>query len=222
MDYLRAVNGFVDSSCSAVVSLAVIGVNVYCLSWKADSVAVPVFTSACCATAALSKVLKRVIRQSRPPGAPKLSPGMPSNHATSLSFLSIVACAALDRAGVSSSTSASPARPLFGGPTSYRLAAAQVALMGYGLYATALRVLCEHHTWPQVIVGYALGSASAVLLLLGNYYRYEGRRAGGRVDELPHCVKVALLLASVATGFVAFRSILKGSPLVNRQRNSHG
>lgn len=47
--------------------------------------------------AALSKVLKRLINESRPAGAKVADPGMPSSHAMSLFFLSVfVAAAAQD------------------------------------------------------------------------------------------------------------------------------
>ena len=42
-----------------------------------------------------SKLLKRLINESRPDGATKLDPGMPSSHAVSLSYLSVYAASAL-------------------------------------------------------------------------------------------------------------------------------
>lgn len=204
---MNVVNRWVDRSCSAVVSFAVIGVNLYYVRPNADSVAVAVMTSACCVTAALSKVLKRVIGQARPSGAPKLSPGMPSNHATTLSFLAVMACAGLWRAH----------RVNGGGEGAVtNLYLTQAAIMAYSLYATCLRVWCGHHTYPQVVVGYTFGTACACAVLGMNYAGYTGSRAGGRVDELPHGMKVALLVGSLFTGFFAFRSILRGSPLFEK------
>ncbi|EPY26160.1 dolichyldiphosphatase [Strigomonas culicis] len=195
------VNRGVDTSCSAAVSATVVGVNLFYLAQAPGTIAVPFFTACCCTTAAAAKVLKRVINQSRPAGARKLNPGMPSNHATALSFLTVLAAYGLLADGEPGGATLGPA-----------------SVVGYSLYATALRVSCGHHTVPQVVVGYLFGAGSAMLCLAANYMGYDGERRGGRIDELSETVKCALLGACVITGVLAFHSILKGSPLVEKWR----
>lgn len=224
MSFLHRINGIMDKSCSATVSATVVGVNLYCLPRNLSmsnenttlSIAVLFATSACCVTAACSKVIKRVVNQSRPAGrrGVKLSPGMPSNHATALAFLAITGCVGLAKGGALSSSSSSSLLPS-------PLLAAQFSLVAYSLYATRLRVACGHHTWPQVAVGYGFGSAAAAAFLYTNYYGYTDGRAGGRVDDLPACIKVMLAAACTLTCLLAFRSILKGSSALNR-KNLHG
>ncbi|EPY38792.1 dolichyldiphosphatase [Angomonas deanei] len=193
----------VDESCSAVVSLTVIGCNLFYLWQAPHSVVVPCFTAGCCVTAATGKVLKRVINQSRPAGAPKLSPGMPSNHAISLTFLALCTAYGL-------SPSFHPDR------NPQLLQAGQLGVLGYAACGTGLRVYCGHHTWPQVLAGGALGLGSAALCLAANYAGYEGGNSGGRVDDLPTEWKQILQVGCVITGVLAFTSILRGSPLVER------
>lgn len=86
------------------------------------------------------KLLKRLLAHARPDGARKADPGMPSSHAVSLGYLASYAAACC---------SGLPER-----------AALQLA----GLLLTALRVVLGFHTVPQVVVGYALGGSSALVL----------------------------------------------------------
>jgi hypothetical protein len=90
--------------------------------------------------ATCTKALKRVLNAPRPDSAAaraKDSAGMPSSHASSLAFF---AAAAWLVGG--------------GGPAA---AACEVA----GLVAASWRARAGLHTWPQVVVGYAWGSAAA-------------------------------------------------------------
>lgn len=198
---IASVHSAVDRTCSVVVSSVVMGLNLYYFSWSAATVAMPAMTAACCVTAATSKVLKRVVNQNRPAGAQKLSPGMPSNHATSLAFLSVVGCVAVDRSAASS-------RDGWGFLSG---SAVQAAIIGYGLYGTALRVRCGHHTPAQVIVGYLFGFCSASLCVSANYCGYQGTRAGGRLDDLPDSTRLVLLWVSLLTCTLAFSSIVRGA-----------
>jgi dolichyldiphosphatase len=97
----------------------------------------------------LGKVLKRVLKHARPPGARKADPGMPSSHGVSLGYLATYGAAAL----------LATASPL----DAQHIAAA-VALQALGIFLAALRVSLGYHTAPQVIVGYAFGSANALAL----------------------------------------------------------
>lgn len=101
------------------------------------------------ANAAAGKALKRLLRAPRPPGAAgagKTDPGMPSSHATSLSFLALAAATALA-----------------GSPAGH---AAGLAIVLGAMVALVWRVGCGYHTVPQVAAGCALGSADWMLWML--------------------------------------------------------
>jgi len=89
----------------------------------------------------INKVLKKVINQQRPISARKEDPGMPSSHANSLSFLGTYSSLALAQ---------------------YHSTGAAVALFICSLFLTWLRVALGYHTYPQVVVGFCLGSATAI------------------------------------------------------------
>lgn len=97
-----------------------------------------------------AKLLKRIINQSRPDGATKVDPGMPSSHATSLSFLSILCAAAIVDV---QTTLFAPA---------VRLAAAASAVTA-AVVACSWRVYCGYHTVPQILVGWALGTLNSAI-----------------------------------------------------------
>eukprot|EP00445_Apocalathium_hangoei_P087049 CAMPEP_0204211888 /NCGR_PEP_ID=MMETSP0361-20130328/74822_1 /ASSEMBLY_ACC=CAM_ASM_000343 /TAXON_ID=268821 /ORGANISM="Scrippsiella Hangoei, Strain SHTV-5" /LENGTH=194 /DNA_ID=CAMNT_0051176139 /DNA_START=141 /DNA_END=722 /DNA_ORIENTATION=+ len=86
------------------------------------------------------KVLKVIINQTRPSGACRADPGMPSSHGCSLGFLSAYMALVLS-AWVGTLAS--------GG-----------ALVG-GLFLSWLRIALGFHTWAQVAVGHTLGSLCA-------------------------------------------------------------
>eukprot|EP00899_Mesostigma_viride_P022458 jgi/Mesvir1/3397/Mv25886-RA.1 len=96
---------------------------------------------------ALCKAIKVTVNQSRPAAARKRDPGMPSSHASSLGYLgTYLALSILEIYGTSGSA----------------LAAATV-IEAMAAFLTWLRVELGYHTWPQVLVGGALGSLTAVL-----------------------------------------------------------
>ena len=97
------------------------------------------------------KILKRILNHERPDGAIKADPGMPSSHATSLSYLSVYAATAL-----AYFRDAAPALGYAG-----QLAASFVLVI-MGMFLSYLRVSTGYHTPPQVIVGYAVGSTTAL------------------------------------------------------------
>ncbi|GET88715.1 hypothetical protein LtaPh_2308100 [Leishmania tarentolae] len=213
--FLSGVNHYVDKNCNFGVVSAVLLVNVYVMPYVPGTVVVPFLTLCACITAGISKGLKRIIRQPRPPGAPKASPGMPSNHATALSFLSVVAVYILQLYGSCPATVSGANETLFRTPPpSLPLSCVrplQVLIAAYSMYATGLRVAQGHHTVAQVTAGYLLGFTLAIISLAANYNGYTGPRFGGRVDELPLSEKVMMLLASAVITAMAMCSIVRGA-----------
>ncbi|GIL75054.1 hypothetical protein Vretimale_7744 [Volvox reticuliferus] len=94
----------------------------------------------------LNKALKYVINEQRPPSARKADPGMPSSHANSLAFLGVYTALALAQGAAPVSTGS----------------AAAAAISALSVFLTWLRVRLGYHTFPQVLVGYGLGAATAV------------------------------------------------------------
>jgi len=100
------------------------------------------------------KILKRILNHERPDGAVKADPGMPSSHATSLSYLSVYGAASL--------AYFKDAAPMLGYPAQVACAAVLVVV---GAFLSYLRVRLGYHTAPQVVVGYALGATTALAWL---------------------------------------------------------
>jgi len=100
------------------------------------------------------KLLKRMLNHSRPDGAKKVDPGMPSSHATSLSYLSWYAALAF------------AFEPNAFGLTTNVTRALAAGLVSLGTFLAYLRVKLGFHTWPQVLVGYGLGSSTALVWIL--------------------------------------------------------
>lgn len=98
----------------------------------------------------LSEVLKTVIHQERPYGAPFVDPGMPSTHAM-VSFFVAMAWR---------ETILMAAAPKHHGATTWLLG-------GAATMVSFLRVWCGYHTLPQITVGGLLGTglASAWMVL---------------------------------------------------------
>jgi dolichyldiphosphatase len=92
-------------------------------------------------TAIACRFLKFIINASRPDTSYRKDPGMPSSHASTLAFLSMFPYLMMTS---SSSPGYAWLLPLSG------------AFLAY------LRVAQGYHTYPQVIVGWALGSVVAV------------------------------------------------------------
>ena len=144
------------------------------------------YLSCALATAMCGKyIVKPLINEKRPEGSKKLSQGMPSSHATSLSFLAGAACVGLlhyDAWGVRSlllrDGDGAAAFP-------WRAAAAVliVSLPTAALFLSWLRIRQGHHTWPQVAVGLAYGSSGCAVatwcetqLLNVNAWPYTAKR----------------------------------------------
>ena len=104
-----------------------------------------------------SKLLKRLINESRPEGATKLDPGMPSSHAVSLSYLSTYAASALllRGGGYPGVSGAWPVSPSLVRPGAF-------ALVALGVFLTWLRVHLGYHNNAQVCVGYGIGAVTAL------------------------------------------------------------
>jgi len=102
------------------------------------------------------KVLKHLINESRPEGARKADPGMPSSHAQSLGFLSAYVAADLAALGTSWSFPS----------------AALVAILG--IFLSWLRIALKYHTPAQVVAGHLLGTCSALIWrLVGEAYSLQ-------------------------------------------------
>lgn len=95
------------------------------------------------------KALKLLIREPRPDGSSKGDPGMPSSHATSLSFLSL---------------------GLFGYFLMYVDSTPKTictgCLIALAALATYWRVSAGYHTVPQVVAGWLVGSFNAAIFIL--------------------------------------------------------
>jgi len=126
------------------------------------------------------KLLKRILNHSRPSGAKKIDPGMPSSHATSLSFLSLYAFLAF-----SSEPNAFGLQTLI-----TRLLA--TAVVGIGAFLAYLRVKLGFHTWPQVLVGYGLGSFTALFWFFFAKVKLTGNLAPDQVKNLHAVLVIAI------------------------------
>ena len=134
------------------------------------------------------KLLKRVLNHSRPNGAKKVDPGMPSSHATSLSYLSWYAALAVLLGA-----------DAFGLATHVTRAFA-ISVVSLGAFLAYLRVKLGFHTWPQVLVGYGLGSSTASLwIVFGKSYllRHLARRPED-LKNLHACLVVAIGLFALS------------------------
>ena len=134
------------------------------------------------------KLLKRMLNHSRPDGAKKVDPGMPSSHATSLSYLSWYAALAFAFE-----------------PNAFGLATTVTRTLAFGLvslgaFLAYLRVKLGFHTWPQVYVGYGLGSSTALVwILFGKRYLIQHlARHPERLKNLHACLVVAIGLFALS------------------------
>jgi len=120
------------------------------LLFRRDAIAVSAIVGAL-GNAVLSKVLKKVLQQDRPEGAPlhaeTSDPGMPSSHAMSLFFFCGYLCAAT---------------VTWSGFPPAGVAGACVGLVAVATYAARWRVTAGFHTTQQVVVGAVLGGLNGV------------------------------------------------------------
>jgi len=122
------------------------------------------------------KILKVAINESRPVGARKADPGMPSSHASSLGFLSGSAAIFLSAAG--------------GAP-------AAGAVLALGAFLSWLRIANGFHTTAQVVCGYILGLGSAAAWnYLGEAYALEAIGEGPALMGLYALTGLMVLLFS--------------------------
>lgn len=157
-----------DRSSKYVVTLLTAAATSYCTPFDAHSIVVPTFAGMSVVTAVFGKLLKRLINQSRPDGAVKLDPGMPSSHAVALSYLATAAVIGLAHTSHPYQTVLS------------------IAVVLLAWYYAWLRVFLGHHTLPQVAAGAALGCTSACAVYKAMYY---GGSVVAHVDHLPLVVK---------------------------------
>lgn len=146
------------------------------------------------------KILKRVLNHARPIGAVKADPGMPSSHATSLSYLSVYGAAAL--------THFRDVIPAIGYGGQLVVSAGLVAL---GVFLSYLRVSTGYHTPPQVIVGYGVGSTTALAwLFVGLKY------VKPLLDANPEMLSVLHSLLIIAIGWFVITALDWVEGLVRR------
>jgi len=127
----------------ATTSAFVAGTFYIVLAWQRDALMVAFFLGSI-ANGFMSKILKRVINQSRPPDLVaaeiSLKPsdgGMPSSHAMSLGFI--------------------------GTFTAMHVHWAPVPILFYVVIGLWYRVRVKLHTTAQILVGAAVGSANALM-----------------------------------------------------------
>ncbi|KAF8965185.1 phosphatidic acid phosphatase type 2/haloperoxidase [Flammula alnicola] len=101
------------------------------------------------------KIVKRFVRQPRPPHIPgrkiKVSYGMPSTHSATISFFAVSVLLACIYLPIHPSLRPGPAWRVF--PPFFALPWAVAVMMS--------RVWLGHHTWPQVFAGASYGVALA-------------------------------------------------------------
>ena len=152
------------------------------------------------------KLLKRMLNHSRPDGAKKVDPGMPSSHATSLSYLSWYAALAF------------AFEPNAFGLATFVTRTLAFGLVSLGAFLAYVRVKLGFHTWPQVYVGYGLGSSTALVwILFGKGYLIQHlARHPERLKNLHACLVVAIgLFALSAIKWV--KELVKSSPKSKKQ-----
>jgi dolichyldiphosphatase len=98
----------------------------------------------------VGKLVKRVVRQPRPAGSRKKGNGMPSSHAQTLFYFTTV-LALLSR------NAAAAVSPFV-----------WLSALVYSVVATSYRVTSQLHTFPQTVVGAALGIGAGCVAM-----RYE-------------------------------------------------
>ena len=137
---LVSIFAFVGQSTSVLVS----GTFFSVLAWQRSTFMVAFFLGAI-ANAILSKVLKRVLDQSRPTtnGTDLSDNGMPSSHAMSLGFISTVTAST------------------FMGASSFPFVA--LLLAAYTIVSLTYRVYAQYHTTAQVIAGLVGGCTNGWL-----------------------------------------------------------
>jgi hypothetical protein len=109
----------------------------------------PFITVGSIAAVYFTAVLKNIIQQDRPEGAPFGDPGMPSSHSLVSFFLAVAWNSHLVSASASAATAAAAAADsIFNG----------IILVAAAMVVATLRVVCGYHTIPQIAVGAVLGS----------------------------------------------------------------
>mmetsp|Transcript_177565 Transcript_177565/g.569462 ORF Transcript_177565/g.569462 Transcript_177565/m.569462 type:complete len:193 (-) Transcript_177565:80-658(-) len=143
----------VDKSSKWAVTVAQTAAVIVRHDTVAPFIIVGAIVAACFASAA-----KKAINQRRPDGSPFTDPGMPSSHALVSMFLAV-------------------AWALFLDSTSWG-----AAVIGGAVCVSVLRVVCGHHTWPQIGVGASLGASMAFCWMrFGALFAYAQGDAVGSV-----------------------------------------
>lgn len=162
---------------------------------------------------ACGKVLKKLLNEKRPEGAAKADPGMPSSHALSLSYLSVYAASALaSRGGVDGGAIFASALKPWPVSATFVIPGC-VSLIALGVFFTWLRVKLGYHTKPQVVVGYVLGAATAMVwLAIGEQVVVPAATNDKNVVFVLYgaCFVTSALFAKVAVKWVDEVKLLRG------------
>ncbi|EKX51638.1 hypothetical protein GUITHDRAFT_134529 [Guillardia theta CCMP2712] len=160
------------------------------LIWRRDAVTIAAIGGAL-GNAALGKLLKRLLAEKRPDGAPVSDPGMPSSHAMSLFFLSLYLSAAINVW------------------TDWPMAARTIvtsSLLIFSTYSAAWRVRAGFHTPAQILVGSVLGGFNGMAWF---YFNHQNMAALQRLDvflkessALPWALCGSLIVGALLVGSV--------------------
>ena len=148
----------VVTALGSTTSIAVSGTFFFFLAWKRDALMASFFIGSI-ANGILSKVLKRLLNQSRPESsvdAGTIKPsdgGMPSSHAMSLGFIGTFTALQLPFLWI------------------------RLPLVLYALISLYYRINVKLHTWQQILVGSVLGSFNGAVW-------WHACHGGGNLIEL--------------------------------------
>ena len=181
-----------------IVSLSAAAVLLY----RRDALAVSAIAGAL-SNAVLGKVLKRILQQKRPDGAPLADPGMPSSHAMSLFFLSCYLCSAI----VSWTPTWSPLQG----------AAAIASLLGFAASGAAWRVKSGLHTAAQVVVGGLLSGTNGFLWFHFTASHMEVIEAMDKMMAANNAVPAALCAVLIGGALVVGSDERKLGPLFRKK-----
>jgi len=209
--------GFVSNAASKTRWI-VSGLAAATLFWRQDAATILCITGAIL-NALLSKVLKRVINESRPEGARLADPGMPSSHSQSLFFFATYLSAAAAQAETLTLPALHATVPPAVLPSIVFISSSSLALkaaIAAGLFAlasgaAAYRVAVGLHTPAQIGAGAAIGSATGLSWLL--YAQPAFMHMLLRYDMGP----VAIALAAVGLVTVASIERIFGAALKKRR-----
>ncbi|KAF9052620.1 phosphatidic acid phosphatase type 2/haloperoxidase [Panaeolus papilionaceus] len=163
---LNAILTFLDYTNVTVISLTAI-VLLY-----SKSAGVLYFCTGAVACSQSVKVIKKFVRQPRPPNLPgrrlKKSYGMPSTHSAAISYFATY---------IMLSSTLLPMHPSFGAMPRWL---PPLITLPWAVTIMMSRVWLGHHTWPQVFAGVSFGTVFAIISFAG---WVNGLNSRGKVIE---------------------------------------